>query len=219
MLKMGHRGAKGYEPENTLKSFQKAIDLGCDGIELDVHLSSDGELMVVHDATIDRTTNSKGKVNFMTSAALKQFNIPTLNQVLELVKPNFLVNIELKSFETVEKVIEIIEKNSTENNWNYSSFLVSSFDWKALEKVRFLSPKIQIGVLTEDHLQTAFEFAKQINAYSIHPYFKLLNEENTAKLQNSGFKIYTWTVNNQDDIDKMKSLKVDGIISDFPDRI
>jgi glycerophosphoryl diester phosphodiesterase len=219
MLKMGHRGAKGYEPENTLKSFQKAIDLGCDGIELDVHLSSDGELMVVHDATIDRTTNSKGKVNFMTSAALKQFNIPTLNQVLEIVKPNFLVNIELKSFETVEKVIEIIEKNSTENNWNYSSFLVSSFDWKALEKVRFLSPKIQIGVLTEDHLQTAFEFAKQINAYSIHPYFKLLNEENTAKLQNSGFKIYTWTVNNQDDIDKMKSLKVDGIISDFPDRI
>jgi glycerophosphoryl diester phosphodiesterase len=218
-LKVGHRGAKGYVAENTLASFQKAIDLNCDGIELDVHLSFDGKVMVIHDETIDRTTTGSGVVNQMTLSELKQFNIPTLEEVLEIANNNFLINIELKSYETVEKIIKIIENNISEKNWKYKNFLVSSFDWNALQQLRFLNEKIQIGVLTEDDLETAFAFAKFIKATTINPYFKLLNEEYVAKIHEKGIKIFVWTVNEIVDIEKMKSLKIDGIISDFPDRI
>lgn len=219
MLKIGHRGAKGYVAENTLESFQKAIDLGCDGIELDVHLSLDGEIIVIHDDTIDRTTTGKGFVNQMPISELKMHNIPTLEEVLDIVSHNLLINIELKSYETVEKVIDLIEKKIQEKSWKYEDFLVSSFDWQALQKLRFLNEKIQIGVLTEDNLETAFAFAKFIKATSLNPYFKLLNSENVLKIQEKGIKTYVWTVNEIEDIENMKRLKVDGIISNFPDRI
>ncbi len=225
MLKIAHRGAKGYEPENTLIAFQKAIDLGCDGIELDVHLSSDGEIIVIHDETIDRTTNGKGFVNKMNLSALKTFlidekqKIPTLDEVFELLNHKIFINIELKSYETADKVVELIEKFILEKNCKYENFIISSFDWNALQQVRFLSAEIQIGVLTSTDLDLAFAFAKFIKAKTINPYFHLLNEENVAKMQEKGFEIHTWTVNEIQDIEKMKALKVDGIISDFPDRI
>jgi glycerophosphoryl diester phosphodiesterase len=219
MLKIGHRGAKGYVAENTLSSFQKALDLGCDGIELDVHLSLDCEIIVIHDDTIDRTTTGKGFVNQMPLAELKLHNIPTLAEVLEIANHYLLINIELKSYETVEKVIDLIEKNVHEKNRTYTDFIVSSFDWQALQQLRFLNEKIQIGVLTEDNLETAFAFAKFIKATTLNPYFKLLNEENVAIIHEKGIKIFVWTVNEIKDIEKMKRLNVDGIISDFPDRI
>jgi glycerophosphoryl diester phosphodiesterase len=225
MLKIGHRGAKGYEPENTLIAFQKAIDLGCDGIELDVWLTIDDQVVVIHDEKIDRTTNGKGFVNQMKLSELKTFliddkhTIPTLDEVFELINNNIFINIELKSYETVEKVVELIEKYVQEKNKNYNNFIISSFDWNALQQVRFLNDKIQIGVLTATDLDLAFSFAKFIKAKTINPYFHLLNEENVAKMQEKGFEIHTWTVNEIEDIEKMKALKVDGIISDFPDRI
>lgn len=225
MLKIGHRGAKGYEHENTIVAFQKAIDLGCDGIELDVHLSLDAEIIVIHDETINRTTNGKGLVNQVKLSDLKTFliddkyEIPTLVEVFELVNHNIFINIELKSYETIEKVIELIEKYVTLKNWKYSNFIISSFDWNALQQVRFLNDKIQIGVLTSTNLDLAIAFAKFIKAKTINPYFHLLSEENVAKMHEKGFEIHTWTVNEIEDIEKMKSLKVDGIISDFPDRI
>lgn len=225
MLKIAHRGAKGYEPENTLIAFQKAIDLGCDGIELDVHLSSDFEIIVIHDETIDRTTNGKGLVNQMKLLDLKSFfidnkyEIPILKEVFDLVNHKILINIELKSYETTDKVVELIEKYVREKNWKYENFIVSSFDWNALQQVRFLNDKIQIGVLTATDLDLAFAFAKFIKAKSINSFFHLLNQENVDKIQAKGFEIHTWTVNEIEDINKMKRLKVDAIISDFPDRI
>lgn len=219
ILKIGHRGAKGYKPENTVASFLKAIDLGCDGIELDVHLSLDGEIIVIHDQTIDRTTTGKGFVNQMTLVELQKFYIPTLDEVLEISNHKLLINIELKSYETAEKVIDIVENQISKKGYSHDNFLVSSFDWQALQQLRFLNEKIQIGVLTEDNLETAFAFAKFIKATTLNPYFKLLNEENVAKIQEKGIKIFVWTVNEIEDIQKMKNLKVDGIISDFPDRI
>lgn len=225
ILKIGHRGAKGYEPENTLIAFKKAIDMGCDGIELDVYMSLDNEIIVIHDETIDRITNGKGFVNQMNLSDLKTFliddkyEIPTLVEVFELINHNIFINIELKSYESVEKVVELIEKYVNLKNWKYSDFIISSFDWNALQKVGFLNDKIQIGVLTSTNLNLAIAFAKFIKAKTINPYFHLLNEENVAKIQEKGFEIYTWTVNETEDIEKMKSLKVDGIISDFPDRI
>ncbi|SEA62910.1 glycerophosphoryl diester phosphodiesterase [Flavobacterium gillisiae] len=225
MLKIGHRGARGYEPENTLIGFQKAIDLHVDRIELDVHLSSDGEIMVIHDETIDRTTNGKGAVNQFSLPELKRFQIeksqciPTLTEVLNLIDQRCDVNIELKSYDTADKVVDLIEKFIAEKNWNYSQFVVSSFDWTALQQVALLNWEIRIGVLTETDLDLAVAFAKFIQAKSIHPYHHLLTAENTAQLQEKGFEVFPWTVNEPEDIKKIKSFNVNGIISDFPDRI
>lgn len=225
MLKIGHRGARGYKPENTLIGFQKAIDMHVDRIELDVHLSVDGEIMVIHDETIDRTTDGKGFVNEFSLPELKRFlinkehHIPTLSEVLNLIDQKCDINIELKSYETADKVVDLIEKYISEKNWNYDQFLVSSFDWNALQQVTFLNSEIPIGVLTETDLDLAFAFAKFIQAKSIHPYFHLLTAENTIRLQEKGFQVYPWTVNELEDIKKIKSYNVNGIITDFPDRL
>ncbi|MEY2869991.1 MAG: hypothetical protein RIR01_2494 [Bacteroidota bacterium] len=225
MLKIGHRGARGYAAENTLSSFEKAIDLKVDGIELDVHLSADDELMVIHDETIDRTTNGKGLVNSFTRAELENFSIegkektPTLSAVFDLVDRRCFINIELKSFETAAKVVALIEKYIREKHWKYTDFIVSSFNWDTLEEVNFVNPEIPIAVLTETDLDKALAFAKIIQAKAINPDFQLLNIENTKKLQENGFEVYPWTVNETADIKKMQSFNVNGIISDFPDKI
>ena len=219
MLKIGHRGAKGYVAENTLASFQKAIDLGCHGIELDVQTCKTGEIVVHHDTTIDRTTNGSGAIKDLNLIELQHYNIPTLEQVLDLVQNYFLVNIELKSNDCVEKVIKIVSLYITEKNWTLENFVLSSFDWTNLEAVYAFHPKIKTAVLTEKSVEKAIEFASTINAFAINPHYKLLTAKNVALCKQEGFKIYTWTVNEFSDIEKMKLLNVHGIISDFPDKI
>ncbi len=170
MLKIGHRGAKGYEPENTLVSFQKALDLHVDGIELDVHLSVDGEIIVIHDETIDRTTNGKGFVNGLSLQELKAFliegkhEIPTLEEVFDLVNQKCFINIELKSHDVTDKVVALIEKFVTKKGWKYDHFLVSSFDWNCVAASSLLNDKIDIGVLTETDVELALAFAKSIQS-------------------------------------------------------
>jgi glycerophosphoryl diester phosphodiesterase len=225
ILKIGHRGAKGYEPENTLVSFDKALQMGADGIELDVHLSVDGHLIVIHDETVDRTTNGKGVVNQLTLQELKAFRIndtyeiPTLEEVLDLVNQRCFVNIELKNQDTAEKVVKLIEHYISVKNWIHAHFIVSSFDWNALQQVRFLNDEIRIGILTETDLDLAISFARFMKAEALHPDFQLLTNEYTAKIQEKGILVFPWTVNETDDIQKMKSFKVDGIITDFLDMV
>ena len=225
MLKIAHRGAKAYEPENTLQAFQKALDLNSDGIELDVHVSSDGQIIVIHDETIDRTTDGKGLVNDFTLAKLKSFlidgkhQIPTLKEVFDLVNKKCLINIELKGLGTPSKVVALIEDYISEKNWNYNHFIISSFEWNMLEETSNLNPNIPIGVLTEEDLSKALAFAEKIKAKAIHPDFQLLNENNVLQMQDKGFLVLPWTVNSEEDIQKVKSYKVNGIISDNPDKI
>ena len=219
MYKIGHRGAKGYAAENTLASFQKAIELGVDGIELDVHLSLDRKVMVIHDDTIDRTTPQKGLVNHFTAKELEQLDIPTLDSIFDLVNHKCFINVELKTYETADKVAELIEQYVSEKGWKYEQFIVSSFDWNALQQLHFLNDKILIGVLTNTDLDLAMAFAKFIRAYSVHPYYHLATAENVAQMRSKNFKVYPWTVNEPEDIIFVKSLNVDGIITDFPDRL
>lgn len=224
MLKIGHRGA-GYEPENTLKAFQKALDLNADGIELDVHLSSDEHIIVMHDETIDRTTNGKGFVNTLSLSELKSFliadqlEIPTLIEVFDLVDKKCLINVELKGIGTASKVVALIEEYISDKNWNYEHFIISSFEWNMLEEVHNLNSNIAIGVLTEEDVDKALAFAETIKAKAINPDFQLLNLENTKQIQEKGFQVLPWTVDNAEDIQRIKSYNVDGIISDFPDKI
>ncbi len=219
MIIIGHRGAKGHVAENTLASFEKAIALNVDAIELDVHVSSDNEIMVIHDETIDRTTTKNGFVKDFTSLELKELLIPTLEDVFHLINHRCIINIEIKDANATKKVIQLIEKFINEHDWKYNQFHISSFDWLVLEEVAETNSEIAIGVLTEDSIETALAFAKKINAHSINPYFKILNQEKANLIRANGFKIYTWTVNSAEDIIFVKSLQVDGIISDFPNRI
>lgn len=219
MKKIGHRGAKGYVAENTLASFQKAIDLHCDGIELDVHLSCDGEIMIIHDETINRTTNGIGLVNDISASKLKRFGIPTLAEVINLVNKKCFINMEIKDAKATNKVVALIRKFISEKQCNYNQFLISSFDWEILEQVSLLNSEILIGVLTDENLENALDFAQKINAYSINPSYKLLDKEKVTLLQQNGFLVFPWTVNEPHEIELQKSFNVDGIISDFPDRI
>ena len=225
LLIIGHRGAKGHAPENALISFQKALDFGVDGIELDVHLSADNQIMVIHDETVNRTTNGDGFLNQLSLQELKALRIadahqiPTLAEVLDLVDRKIFINIELKGKDTAKPVLALIEKYIATKNWRYESFLISSFDWNALQEVHQLNPKIALGVLTETDVDLAIGFAEFIKAKSIHPYFHLLNKENTMLMQQKGFQVFPWTVNEPEDIQKIKSYTVNGIITDFPDRI
>ena len=225
ILKIAHRGAKAYEPENTLQAFQKALDLNSDGIELDVHLSSDGHIIVMHDETIDKMTSGKGDINTYTLAELKSFliadelQIPTLNEVFDLVDKKCFINVELKNADTSKNVVSLIEEYITEKGWNYDHFIISSFDWNALKEVQNLNPNIPIGVLTEEDLDIALAFAETIKTKAIHPDFQLLNKEKVLQIQEKGFLVFPWTVNSEEDIQKVKSYQVNGIISDNPDKI
>ena len=226
-LSIGHRGAKGYVAENTYESISKAIQLGVDGIEIDVFKCASGELVLFHDKNLKELTGESGLIENLTIKELEQFlvlgkyKIPTLKDVLTRIEKPLFVNIELKGLNTAQATSKIIADISRSTSWSLEHFIVSSFNWDELELFRSIDKNTSVGVLVSKSMSIneAIEFGKKINAQAIHPNFKLLNDKAVKKIKNNGFKIYTWTVNNEDDINFMKKLKVDGIISDYPDRI
>ncbi|MCO6147186.1 glycerophosphodiester phosphodiesterase family protein [Flavobacterium sp. NRK1] len=225
ILKIGHRGVKGHVAENTLASFQNAIEMGVDGIELDVHVCATGELVVIHDFTVDRTTDSTGEVHKMTLAELKKLTvegehkIPLLEEVLALVNRKCLVNIEMKGRHTAQPVCDFIDNYVQNKGWSYDDFIVSSFQREELLIVSDINKNIHLGVLSQASVTQAWEWATEFSAKAIHPHFSLLTESNVKKAQQAGLKVYTWTINETEDIERIKSYNVDGIISDFPERL
>jgi glycerophosphoryl diester phosphodiesterase len=220
MLKIGHRGAKGHVAENTIDSFLKAFELGADGIELDIHLSAEGEAIVIHDDTVDRTIkNAAGFVKDFTVAECQKLGIPTLVEVFHMLPEKAILNIEIKEPKATGIVVEEIEKFVRLKEIDYKNIIISSFNWDVLKEIKKSNSTIQLGVLTEDDLTLAFEFAKKIEAYSINPWFKQLTPEFVTVAQEHQFQIHTFTVNSPEDITFVKNLGVDAIISDFPDRL
>jgi glycerophosphoryl diester phosphodiesterase len=221
----GHRGAKGYVSENALASFQKALDLNVDGIELDVHVCATGELMVFHDFTLDRMTNGSGEIHNFSLEELRKlrvndvFEISTLEEVLNLINRKCIVNIELKGHNTAKPTVQTIEKYIKEYNWKMENFIVSSFQRDELFKVSQFNSKIPLAVLTQASVEQAMEWAEEFSTNIIHPHFSLLTEDNCKIATKKGFQINTWTVNDVIDIERLKKYKINGIISDFPDRI
>lgn len=222
---IGHRGAKGHWAENTIESFQKAFDMGAHGIELDVHLSKDGRIVVIHDESIDRTTNGQGLVLNMSLEVLQtylidqRFRIPELGQTLDALQGRGLINIELKTAETAAPVADMIDRYVRDGRYAYRDFIISSFDWVALQKLRERGTSIPLGVLTPVDLELAVGFAQSIQAETIHPYFHLLDADNVRHMQSQNLKVYTWTVNEFEDLQRLKTFGVDAIITDFPDRL
>ena len=227
MLKIGHRGACGYIPENTIESIEKAIALGVDGVEIDIFKCKSGELVLFHDQTLNNLVGRSERIEELTLEELNEclimnkYSIPTLKKVLETVKPPLFINIELKGSGTALPTSDLLYDFTLKKKWSESSFIVSSFKWQELVKLRQLNTTIPIGILVDRRktINEAIEFANKINAYAIHPYYKMLNKKNVQKIKNNCFKVFTWTVNNKAEIDKIKKFNVDGIISSYPDRI
>jgi glycerophosphoryl diester phosphodiesterase len=227
MLKIGHRGACGYVAENTIESIEKAIALGVDGIEIDIFKCKSGELVLFHDHTLKKMVGRPEKIEELTLKELSKclvnnkYSIPTLEQVLNFVEAPFFINIELKGLDTAILTSILLKKLFSEKKWQEKSFIISSFKWQELEKLRQVNATIPIGILVDRRktINDAIEFANKVNAQAIHPYYKLLNKKNIQKIKNNNFKLFTWTVNNKADIENIKQFSIDGIISSYPDRI
>ncbi len=225
MIKIGHRGACGYEPENTLRSFAKAITLGVDIIELDVHVCKSGEVVVIHYDKVDYTTNGNGYVYEKTLDELQSLDagqgeiIPTLEEVLNLIDRQVKVNIELKKPDTVQSVAHIIERYVHKKGWSYDDFLVSSFNHYALQQFHALLPQVDIGALLIGIPIGFADFAQKVNASIVVVAFHFINQDFVDDAHNREMKVFVFTVNDKDDIQRIKALGVDGIISDYPDRL
>ncbi|MCP9198872.1 glycerophosphodiester phosphodiesterase [Gramella sp. GC03-9] len=224
-LKIGHRGAKGHIAENTLESIQKALEIGVDLIEIDVHKCASEEIWVIHDFTLDRTTNGSGEIAKREASELKKlkveakYKIPLLSEVLDLIEGKCDINIELKGLNTAQPVCREIWQRIESGKWKYSNFLVSSFQKNELFEVRKLDQQVPLGILSKASVPEAIELGKRLNAYAIHPSLGIITRDNTKLSQEAGFKVNVWTVNEREDILRMLEFGVDGIISDFPNRL
>lgn len=230
-----HRGFSGEYPENTLAAFRAAIATGADMVELDVHLTRDNELVVIHDDTLERTTDGKGNVADKTLAELKRldagfkFNprfagerIPTLAEVLDVTRGRILVNIELKKGknfpytmeELADRTLVVVEKAGM-----LDQVLFSSFDPAAVDRIRVQNPRLPIAVITQKPWATPEEAGGGKRYPAINSSFKNLNEKNIRLAHAAGLQVHAWTVNTPADMEKLIALGVDGIITNYPDRL
>lgn len=220
----GHRGACGHEPENTIRSVRRALELGADGVEVDVHLA-DGQLMVIHDDTLERTTNGCGRVVEKSFAYLRSLNaglgerIPTLAEIFDAVNRRAIVNIELKGPHTAAPVAALIADYVNQRGWHYEDFLVSSFNHAQLDELKHLRPEIRVGVLVTKTPRDLARFVEVSGAWSLHASQRCVTSKLVADAHRNGLKLFVFTVNEPKDIARMKTLGVDGVFSDFPERI
>jgi glycerophosphoryl diester phosphodiesterase len=230
-IRIGHRGAAGYEPENTLRSFNRAIKLGVDMIELDVHLCASGELVVIHDDMLERTTNGLGKVVDRTLAALKRLDagkgekIPTLRDVFDEVNRRVVINIELKGKYTAVPTARLIDEYVRAYGWSPNDFIVSSFDIDELVVFAQQETNVQLGLLCKNcDVKNFLEFYTEAHDRIIGPWLKFIGMHYTAvnpslfkDIHAENLQVYVFTVNNHYAAWVLKQLGVDGIFSDYPD--
>lgn len=229
----GHRGAAGTHPENTLISFQYAEKVGANGIELDVQMTKDGTIVIIHDEKVDRTTNGKGWVKDFTYKELRKLDasykfkkkfgtceIPSLHELFEWTTnyPNLLINIEFKNgmipyHGMEEEVIKMAENYRLQNR-----VLFSSFNHYSLVKCKKLAPHIETAALFMEGLYQPWEYAKQIGASAIHPYYPVAIPEIIAHSQTANIAVRPFTVNNEKKMAELIEQNCDGIITDYPEK-
>ncbi len=224
ILVIGHRGACGYTPENTLTSFEQALSFGVDAVELDVFLAKSGELVVIHDATLDRTTNGKGKVGDLTLREIQNYKcsdgkpVPTLAEVFDLIDRRCVVNVELKGDQTGVATAKLIQYYVEEKGWSYQDFFISSFNHHELFSFHELQPEVPTGALMEGIPFHYASFAEDIGATHVVLHLLTLNQAFVDDAHKRGLKVFVYTVNKEEDLLWVKALGVDGVISNYPDR-
>ena len=230
-LVISHAACKGHAPENTLAGILTAIELGSDAIEIDLHSTSDGVPVLLHDDTVDRTTNGTGDVRAMTLAQTRNLDagvgrfegrfagelIPTLDEVLDLTIGHVLLVMEIKQARIETQVLEIVRRRRAVND-----VMVWSFQPGVVRAMRGLAPEIPCSRLWSERnpdIAAMLETALLHGAQAVSPSFLLLDQELAAKALRRGLSLFAWTVDEPDDIKRVAGLGADGICSNFPDRV
>ena len=243
---IGHKGAAGYAPENTLASLQIAMDMGVDMIEIDVHMTKDGHVVVFHDEDVSRTTNGTGKIHELTLAEVKELDagswfspefagerVPTLHEAIELVHGNadILIDIKSKGHEFYDNFAEVIVDIIDERQDNKEWCIVQSYEQEYLEHAYARDSTIQMKKLMMGEDESML-FSFYLNSKSfmtnrnkhhffetINPHYTTLSQRRIFRLHARGYNVHTYVVNEHDDMIKMLNMAVDGIITDYPDRL
>lgn len=232
MLNIAHRGFKGAYPENTMLAYEKAIETGADGIEFDVHLTKDSELVIIHDETLERTTDGKGLIKDKTLQELKKLNaskgylscevqtIPTLREYFDFTKnKDIITNIELKTsiirYEGIEKkVYDLINEYGMKDK-----IIISSFNHNSLIKMKEIDREIKCGVLESSRLYKPWEYVKNMGMEYFHPLNFTINKEIAEKFLENNIGLNIWFGKSDYDFSKCLDLNPTGLITDFPDRV
>jgi glycerophosphoryl diester phosphodiesterase len=232
-LKIAHRGAAGTRPELTRPAFERAIELGVDMIELDVQLTRDGHLVVLHDRELGRTVQGHGTVREHTLAELCSLDagawfaleyagacVPSLGEVLDLTAGRAALNVEIKSPAADWDATALALLDLLNATGRLDSTVISSFEMGALRAVRERSAAARIGVLWhDDDLDPIWLLAEGLAARSLHPLWSLVDAEVVEQAHRRGLGVIVWTVNDPQQIANLAALGVDGIISDYPERL
>ncbi|MGZ9583991.1 glycerophosphodiester phosphodiesterase [Paenibacillus marinisediminis] len=231
-LIIAHRGSAGEAPENTLGSFRLALEQHCDAIELDIQLTKEGIPVVIHDATVNRTTNGRGAVHEMTLEQIQALDagswfdskyagerVPTLAEVFDLVPASIMINVEIKQFHddrTVPQLLKLLEAYD-----RFDSVVVSSFDHKCLKRLKEADDRVKIGLLYNasfvDH--AAMAGLVGVPVYSLHPQGNHIGPEDITGAQQAGLRVYPYTINQVEHYKLAIHFGVDGIITDYPGRL
>ncbi|KYH42067.1 MAG: glycerophosphoryl diester phosphodiesterase [Candidatus Bathyarchaeota archaeon B26-2] len=215
---IGHRGAAGLEPENTLRSIKRAIDLGADEVEVDVRVTRDGHLVVIHDETVERTTDGHGYVKDLTFNEIRRLDaglgeaVPTLEEVLNLTQGILVLNVELKVPEALRPTLRVIEEKNAE-----SDVVVISFIHDLLGEIHRLNPQIETGALFSAVPDDIFVRASEVHAKGIYIQYRNVNAELVEEAHREGLKIGVWTVNSVEEMRRMIRMGVDAVTTDRPD--
>jgi glycerophosphoryl diester phosphodiesterase len=216
---VAHRGASGYEPENTLRAVRRALETGVDAVEVDVRLSRDGVPVVIHDETVDRTTNGRGLVRSMSVEELRRLDagkgerIPLLSEVLEEVKGRCVLFAELKEVEAAEPALKLVEAAGM-----LDSVLFISFEQEALAAVKRLAPRSHVGLIYAKP-SDGIVAAKHLGCEFVLPHYRLATEKAVAFAHRMGLLVVAWTVDDAETAAELKRRGVDGVASNYPDRI
>ncbi len=232
-LNIAHRGYSGVYPENTMPAFETAIEAGADGVEFDVQFSKDGEPVIMHDETVDRTTDGHGFVKDHTLAELKSLDasaafkgrygivrVPTLEEYLERVKDlDFLTNIELKTgifeYDGIETAVaDLVRRYRLQDR-----VIISSFNHYSVLRVHAAAPEIRCGFLTESWIVNAGAYTRSHGIECWHPHWASVTGETAAELKANGIMINVWTVNEPAEALRLQSLGADAVIGNFPEEI
>lgn len=238
-LLIAHRGLSHDYPENTWLAFDRALELGVEMIELDVALTCDGHLMVIHDDTLTRTTNGKGFVCHQTRAELEALDaghwfshvgegqrIPALEEVLQRLAPKVALNVEIKPFYPLHRAQQMQAAllaflKQVKAQGLYDNILISSVNYFVLELLRELDDDIQLGLIYRRPL-TDFDPAMacaELRATSLHPYEKQTDQALVASMHDIGVKVYAYTVNDIEHLRQLMAIDVDGVFTDMPGRL
>lgn len=218
MLIVGHRGACGHAPENTLKSFAKALEMGCQRVEFDIQLSKDKVPMVIHDSTLDRTTNGKGPVNALPLAELKKLDagegesIPTLDEAMDFCRGKCSLQIELKDPDCPSVVAGMVS-----DRWGRQDVVITSFALSLLEQFAILLPGVPCGLLNKDPGLDMVAVAREHEHPWIGPRFDIVTRALVARAHDAGLLVYAYHVNDRRIASQIALWGVDAIGTNFPE--